>query len=214
MGIARLGALAEAGLPVRRAMPPFQHVAFEELLAGMQQDLRAREPRLDEDQRQHVLQLIAEAERAAALVGADAAEQTRGHHLIGQPGVDQPVEVGAIGRHSNRAQTPRPMRARRGELRLDIGDLRRARGVARQNRGSAAWPSTMAIVVCAPGGNFDVARKGRDPAAVVALRGVRRAGLDHRRRGDVAPRPAEEAGAHRLLDRVDDRLVAANATPC
>ena len=70
MRIARLGALAEAGAAVRRAMPPFQHVAFEELLAGVQHDLRPRETRFDERQRQHVLQLVAIAGRAAALVGA------------------------------------------------------------------------------------------------------------------------------------------------
>ena len=78
MRVARLGALAEARAAAGRAMPPFEHVAFEKLLAGVQHDLRARQMRLGEDQRQHVLQLIAIAEGAAALVGADAAEQARG----------------------------------------------------------------------------------------------------------------------------------------
>ena len=74
--VARLGALADAGAAVRRAMPPFQHVALEKLLAGVQHDLRAREARFDQDQRQHVLQLVTIAGRAAALVGADASEQS------------------------------------------------------------------------------------------------------------------------------------------
>ena len=47
MGIARLGALAEARAAVRRAVPPFEHVAFAKLLAGVQHDLRARQARLE-----------------------------------------------------------------------------------------------------------------------------------------------------------------------
>ena len=41
--------------------------------------------------------LIAEADRAAALVGADAAEQARGVELIGEPGIHQAIEIGPVG---------------------------------------------------------------------------------------------------------------------
>ena len=87
MRIAGARALGDARAAARRAVPPLEHVAFGELLAGVQHDLRPRQTRLGEDQRQHVLQLIAEADRAAALVGADAAEQARGVELVGKPGV-------------------------------------------------------------------------------------------------------------------------------
>ena len=75
MGIARLGPLAETGSAVRRAMPPFEHVAFAKLLTRVQHDLRPRQMRFREDQRQHVLQLIAIAGRPAKLVRAEATEQ-------------------------------------------------------------------------------------------------------------------------------------------
>ena len=40
--VARLGALAKAGATAGRAMPPLEHVAFAELLARVQDDLRPR----------------------------------------------------------------------------------------------------------------------------------------------------------------------------
>ena len=44
-----------------------------ELLAGVQHDLGAREPRLEQNQREHILQLVAKSRRAAALVRPHAA---------------------------------------------------------------------------------------------------------------------------------------------
>ena len=108
--IARLGPLAETGAAARRAMPPFEHVAFAELLARVQHDLRPGQPRLEQGQRQHVLQLVAITGRAAKLVRADAAEQPRGVELVGQPGVDQPVEVRPIGPDLDLAQSLEPRR--------------------------------------------------------------------------------------------------------
>ena len=69
--------------------------------------------------RQHVLQLIAEADGAAALVGADAAEQARGVELIGQPRIHQPVEIGPIGLDLDLTEPLGPGGAGRGELALD-----------------------------------------------------------------------------------------------
>src|SRR5262249_55440965 len=88
VGIARAGALAEPRAAVGSPMPPLERVAFRELLAGMKHDLFAGEARLDEDERQHILQLIAKTEGAPALIGANTTEHPRSHCLIRQPGVD------------------------------------------------------------------------------------------------------------------------------
>jgi hypothetical protein len=44
-----------------------EHVAFHELVARVEQDLLARECRLERREREGVLELVAEAERAARL---------------------------------------------------------------------------------------------------------------------------------------------------
>ena len=67
MRVARLGALAEARAAVRGAMPPFEHVALAKLLRRVQDDLRPRKARFQQDQRQHVLQLIPISGRPSAL---------------------------------------------------------------------------------------------------------------------------------------------------
>ena len=69
MRVARLGPLAEARAAAGRAMPPLEHVAFAKLLARVQHDLRAAEPRLEENERQHVLQLVAIAGRPPSWFG-------------------------------------------------------------------------------------------------------------------------------------------------
>ena len=74
----------------------------------MQHDLRARQPRFGQDERQHVLQLVAIAGRAAALVRPDPAPEARGVELVGQPDVDEPVEVGPVGADLDAAQTLGP----------------------------------------------------------------------------------------------------------
>ena len=106
-------------------MPPLEHVAFAELLARVQHDLRSGQPRLEKRERQHVLQLVAIAGRAAKLVRADAAEQPRGVELIGQPGVDQPVEVRPVGADLDLAEPLGPGGARRRKF--GLGALRRRR---------------------------------------------------------------------------------------
>ena len=131
MRIAGLRALRDARAAAGRDMPPFQHVAFEELLAGVQDDLRARQPRLDQVERQHILQLIAIAIGAAALVGAEPAEQTRGVDLIRQPCVDETIEVGAVGLDLDDRKTIAPVRACLGKLPLRKVDAEFGRGVER-----------------------------------------------------------------------------------
>ena len=128
MRIARLGALAEARSAARRAMPPFEHVAFAKLLARVQHDLRARQARLEQDQRQDVLQLVAIAGRPAALVRPDAAPEARSVELIGQPDIDQPVEVRPVGADLDLAEPLGPRGARRGEFGLGARDADARRG--------------------------------------------------------------------------------------
>ena len=108
MRIARLGALTDAGLPFGARCHHFSTSPSRNCWPACSRICaRARRGSMN-DQRQHVLQLVAEAERAAALIGADAAEQPRGHHLIGQPGVHEAVEVGPVGGHVNRCRDAWP----------------------------------------------------------------------------------------------------------
>ena len=73
-------------------MPPVQHVAFLELVGGVQQQLPAGQRRVVVNQRGGVLQLIAEPERPARLVERRATPQPATQGLIGQPAVDHQVE--------------------------------------------------------------------------------------------------------------------------
>ena len=67
--------------------------------------------RAGREQGQHVLQLVAEAEGAAALARAAAAPQAGGEQLVGQPVVDQAVEGGLAGLDPQIAQRARPRSA-------------------------------------------------------------------------------------------------------
>ena len=119
-----------------RLVPPVLHVAFDELPAGGAQQMcsRARSGRAKR-QRHHVLQLIAEAERAARLVVAGARPQPAAHVLIEQPAVHQHVERIVRRAHLDRAravpsQTPAP-RASAAVGSVDVSvprDQLRARG--------------------------------------------------------------------------------------
>ncbi len=120
--IARLGPLAETGAAARRAMPPLEHVAFAELLGRVQHDLRPGEARFEQSERQHVLELVAITGGAAELVRTHAAEQPRRVKLVGQPGVDQPVEVRAVCTHLKLAKPLRPGGARRRKFILGARD--------------------------------------------------------------------------------------------
>ena len=63
-------------------MPPVQHVALDELVGGVQEDLRAGQLGPEMDQRGRVLQLVAEAEGAARLVERRARPQPAAERLI------------------------------------------------------------------------------------------------------------------------------------
>ena len=100
--------------PARR-MPPVLDVAFDELPRRGQQQMRAAEIRPRVEQRQHVLQLIAEAERAARLVRAAPRPDAAAERLIQQPAIHDQVErvVRRAGPGSRRACRPRTRAARR-----------------------------------------------------------------------------------------------------
>ena len=68
------------------------HVAFDELMSGGTQQVLAAKVRPREREGHHVLQLIAEAERAARLVVTGAGPEAAAHVLIQQPPVHQHIK--------------------------------------------------------------------------------------------------------------------------
>ena len=74
-------------------MPPVLHVALDELARRRAQDVLARHaPARRSTKRHHVLQLVAEAVRAAALVERRARPHPAGQRLVERPAVDHRVE--------------------------------------------------------------------------------------------------------------------------
>ena len=93
-----------------RGMPPMLDVAFDELAARTERNLRAHKLRLGVNQGHHVLQLVAETVGSARLVVAAARPQAAGHRLIHEPAIGQYVE-GHIGRfhlHGSKRVPPVP----------------------------------------------------------------------------------------------------------
>ena len=90
-------------------MPPVLHVSFAELMARQHgADARAAS-RLGMHQGHRVLQLVAEAERAARLIEARARPHAAGEGLIEEPAVGQEVD-GRVGRFDiDRAEGPAPV---------------------------------------------------------------------------------------------------------
>ncbi len=82
-------------------MPPVLNVAFDELPAGAHQQMGADQPRLGVNERHDVLQLVAEAERAARLVIPAARPESAGERLVDQPAVGEHVDgfVGGLDLH-------------------------------------------------------------------------------------------------------------------
>ena len=102
-------------------VPPVLHVALFELARGGAQDLGAGEIGARVEERAHVLQLIAEAERAAGLIKGGAPPQTAGEILVEQPAVEQEVD-GLVRRLDlNGVEKAVPPRARGGERLLGAG---------------------------------------------------------------------------------------------
>src|SRR5471030_3480213 len=70
-------------------MPPVLDVALNKLTRSTQQDLLAHSLRCSVSERQRILQLVAESERAAGLVIAAARKDPAGPGLINQPAVGE-----------------------------------------------------------------------------------------------------------------------------
>ena len=84
---------ATATKPAARGfVPPVLDVALDELASRSAEDVIARERRLAEEQRHHILQLIAKAIRAAGLIVPGARPQPAAHVLVQQPAIDQGIE--------------------------------------------------------------------------------------------------------------------------
>ncbi len=75
-----------------RLVPPVLHVAFDELPSGSFEQMRPREFRPREQQCHDVLQLVAEAVRAARLVVTRARPEPAAHVLIDEPAVHQDIK--------------------------------------------------------------------------------------------------------------------------
>src|SRR5207247_2256011 len=97
----------------RRRVPPMLHVAFDELTRRRQQDVGSTEIRSRVQERQDVLQLVAETERTAGLVRSASRPETATERLIEQPAIDQQVErvVGRPHLYGAEGIVPEPRRA-------------------------------------------------------------------------------------------------------
>ena len=73
-------------------MPPVLHVAFDELTRRSAQDVRARDARFRVHERHRVLKLIAEAERAAALIESRTPPHPTRQGLVQTPSIQHHVE--------------------------------------------------------------------------------------------------------------------------
>ena len=107
-------------------MPPVLHVPLDELPRRGVQEVRAAQIRPRVHQREHVLELIAEAEGAAGLVGAAARPDAAAQRLVQQPAIHDEIEriVGRADLHGAERLVPHALG--RGERRLRL----RQRGIA------------------------------------------------------------------------------------
>ena len=80
-----VGAGDESRPAVLKAEEPVDHVAFEELLGRMQQDLPPGQQRVEPDQVHRVLQLVAESKGPAGLIESLPRPDPLHQGLVGQP---------------------------------------------------------------------------------------------------------------------------------
>ena len=102
---------ARARAASRRRVPPVQHVAFDELMRGVAQELCPRDGGTQVDQRRRVLELVAEAVRAARLVERAPPPHAARQRLVAEPAVHQHVELGQGRLHLHGAEEVRPEHA-------------------------------------------------------------------------------------------------------
>ena len=162
VGEARADALA------RGRMPPVHHVALDELVRCVQNDLRARERRIEIEQCGRVLQLIAKAERAARLI------VRRPSPTLGTPDSDRRASHSPSGRaratasrSARRRASPARTRGPRRATALIARNFPYARSSARARSSFSASPSRNAISTEPPAGIVSVvanAAHGSSPA--------------------------------------------------
>ena len=116
-----------------RRMPPVLHIALDELMRCRAEQVLTGELATRNDQRDHVLQLVAESVRSASLVEGRSRPQPAGEGLVDEPAVQHDVHGAVRGPHL--------------DGRLDVVpqllDLAKRGGVvaarARRMRSIAAW---------------------------------------------------------------------------
>ena len=166
----------------------------------MQQNLRPGARRVQEDKRDHVLQLIAIAGRARALRGARAAPKPRRQQLIGQPVVDQAIEVGLVcldPQHRGLGDPGGAALGQRGQGERRIANPRREQLGVLQRAGLAMRQHDQRL---AAGRYIDRAAESRDLALMRGSAGVGMTMLDHIGQGGVSALMAEESAARRLRE--------------
>ncbi len=211
-----MGPRDEPGPAVLEPVEPVDHVPFEELLRGVQEDLLAGDRRVHPDQVDRVLQLVAEPERPAGLVEPPTGPDPLGEGLVLEP-VEVAVELGAGGLDADGVHQGRP--PARGSLRGSTGRRSTSwnlRMTASARARSSAWPRTTTTVGSPPGGisrvvrNAAIGRSSREPplgrarpdSDEVAGRATSRAGAEELGRGSSRSR----SGSDR--DRREGRPVA------
>ena len=141
------------------------------------QQVLAQQTRLGVDQRHRVLQLIAEAERAARLVEAAARPQAAGQRLVEQPAVGQHVErrVGRLDLHgaervlsSSRCTASSASRAR-GDAAEALHQIARRFGAGR----SAEAEDDLALLLRRPARTATLDRRARVERGADACRTAR-----------------------------------------
>ena len=189
----------DAQAAAARLVPPVLHVAFDELPAGGAQQVRARQVGPREQQRHHVLQLIAEAERAARLVVAGARPQPAAHVLVEQPAVHQHVERVVRRAAPGSCRASRPTTPARVAARPSAASdrARGARSAARRASASVPWPSRNTICARLAGRERDLR-----PAAPRTDRARRRSA------GRASRRAAPPGGASEPLRPMNDAAIA------
>ena len=152
--------------------------------AGGAQEVLARQVRPREEEREDVLELVAEAVRAARLVVARARPEPAGEVLVEEPAVHEEVE-GVVGRrdlHGPRASRPRTLPRRGARL--------RQRRVRRRPRSAATSARASAEVLPLP-------EEEDDPPRLAGLEVGRHLRSRRRGRGRRRTRPDEPRAAQR-----------------
>ncbi len=194
-----------ANSSARRRVPPVLHVSFDELMRGRLQDVFPGQLAPRSDQRDDVLQLVAEAVCAAGLIERRPRPHPAGQRLIDQPVVQHDVHRSIRRAHLDRSLGVVPIvsdRAKRCSMILSphasdqVGHRGRVRRLAEQHDDFCSSPRLQGR------SRFAAQRTDRDqrptPRAAVARGRGRPAGrVRHCDRGTRCGRRSTQSGARR-----------------